>query len=422
MAIKAQHPMRFNDTVLVIGVDIAKRSHVAVAQVYEGKVSKPLAFANSRTGFEQLLAWMDQMTARFGTKGIVIGLEPTGHYWKPLAEWLRRHGNEVRLVPPVFTHRAKELIDGSPLKSDSKDAHVIADLVRQGKSRALTNQDNVFQELRSLSECRHRLVKERLSLVNRLHRLLDMLFPELPALFHRLDCPTVRALLKVAATPDEILTLGIEPLTRLLRSASHGNLGQARAEELRQAASQSIACQERVAPLRMELPFTLTKLDLVASQVEQVEQQMVVTLKQVDYASHLLSIPGIGVITVAIILGEVGDLRGYRHARQVIKKAGLNLYEKSSGQHQSQHHITKRGRAELRRVLFMAVLRMFGAKGAFREYYQRMVKTKAKTKIAVAAMRRLLSTIFALVRDGSRFESERLLGSSGRTEKTQMVA
>lgn len=416
MAIKAQPPLGFNDTVLVVGIDVGKQNHVAVAQGPGGQASKALPFANNQAGFERLVAWLAPLATRWDTTTVVVGLEPTGHYWKPLAEWLRRRGYPLRLVPPVFTQRAQELLDGSPLKSDAKDAHVIADLVRQGKSRALTNQDNIFQELRYLAEARRRVVRERTSLVNRLHRLLDLLFPELPALFHSIDCPTVRALLAVAVTPAEVVALGQDALARLLYQASRGRVSPARAAELLAAAGQSVGCRERVATVRLEVPLLLERLALVHAHRQLLEQEMKTALQQVDYASQLLSIPGLGVVTVAIALGELGDLRGYRHARQVVKKAGLNLFERSSGQHRGEHRITKRGRGELRRVLFMAVLRMFSAKGIFYSFHQRLVGTKPKPKIAVAAMRRLLVVMFALVRDGARFDARRLLGARPRQE------
>ena len=119
----------------------------------------------------------------------------------------------------------------------------------------------------------------------------------------------------------------------------------------------------------------------------------------------MLSIPGIGAITVATILGEVGDLRGYHSAREIIKLAGLNLYEISSGEHNGQKRITKRGKPLLRLILYMASLRMIRTKGTFNEFYQRLTaKGKAKTKAIVASMCKLIRIIFALVKNEQMYK------------------
>ncbi len=60
-------------------------------------------------------------------------MEPTGHYWKPLANYLPECGFTVVGVNPCHTKKAKELDDNSPTKSDKKDALTIARLVKDGR-------------------------------------------------------------------------------------------------------------------------------------------------------------------------------------------------------------------------------------------------------------------------------------------------
>lgn len=403
---KTRYGSRYDETVLVIGIDIAKERHVAVAEGPRGVLSKPLSFSNSRDGFEQLAQWMETCKTRFGTAHAVIGMEPTGHYWKALGEWLMDRGDELRFVSPVLTKRAKDMLDGSPLKTDAKDAAVIADLVRQGKSRPQSRQQEVFQELRYLSELRHRIVKERTALFNRLHRVLDILFPELPKLFSSLDQKSALALLDTAPAPQAVLALGLQDLAALLRRSSRGRLGQEKAEAIREAASHSIGCHYGERVLRLDLALLLPRIQELATQQSHIEQRMATTLREIDYADRLLAIPGLGVVTVAVILGELGDLRGYRNARQVLKMAGLNLFEKSSGEHQGRRRISKRGRTLLRQVLYLATIRQFAPGCILHELRKKMGKAPGP-KVAVAGMRRLLKAIFAIVRDGSRFEPQR---------------
>nr|WP_245590464.1 IS110 family transposase [Aneurinibacillus terranovensis] len=45
----------------------------------------------------------------------------------------------------------------------------------------------------------------------------------------------------------------------------------------------------------------------------------------------MLTVPGVGIVTLACFLAEVGDLQGYEHGQQIIRLAGLNLKENSFG-------------------------------------------------------------------------------------------
>lgn len=404
MAMKPQVGARFNDSTLVVGIDIAKHHHVAVAEGPGGSLSKAFTFANTRAGFLALEGWILKMSRHFGTSTVVVGLEPTGHYWKALSEWLLKQDHAVRLVSPVTTRRAKDMLDGSPLKTDVKDARVIADLVRQGKSRSFELPSEAFQELRYLADIRKRLVTERGSQKNRLHRLLDLLFPELLGHFSRLDTKAGLALLRVAPTPQAVLALGVEPLETLLAAASRKRVGADKARAIFESARTSVGCARGAAALQIEIMMILSRLDELAVQCAQVEQAMKRSLEAVPYASLLLTIPGMGLVTVAVVIGELGDLRNYRHARQVLKMAGLGLFERSSGQQQGHRHITKRGRPELRHMLHMAAMRMSAKGRPLHGLRQKMSPYKPGPVLLVAGTRRLLRTMFAMVRDGRPFE------------------
>ena len=62
-------------------------------------------------------------------------------------------------------------------------------------------------------------------------------------------------------------------------------------------------------------------------------------LKEVPYSRYMLSIKGIGEVTVAGLIGEVGDFTKYKTAAEITKLAGLDLFEVSSGKHKGERHI-----------------------------------------------------------------------------------
>ena len=390
---------------VVIGVDVAKNRSVAVAQMGDGTVTKPLRFGTTLTGFVRLLDYAERAVEVTSGEGFVVALEPTGHYGWPLVCWLLSRGVEVYRVEPLHTNRTKELYDGTRRKTDAKDALIVADLCRRGfcgRWRILTGP---FGELRVLSRRRQQLVKRRSAAANRLHRHLDVVFPELRTLFGKVMCTSVLTLLGRVQTPAQVEALGTEELSVVLRKASRGHLGRERAEEVVRAAGTTIGVTEGLDGHGLAIRQAVGELEDILRQLREVEVAMCHQLEVVPYARRLLTIPGLGAITTATLLGEFGDLKGYRRAAQLVKMAGLDLVEVSSGKHRGKRHISRRGRGYARQMLFMAALRLGG--GALAGPRCRMVEDNKKepTKAAIANMCRLLRIMHALVRDDADFEA-----------------
>lgn len=119
---------------LIVGIDIAKDKHVARAQDDRGiEFGKRLVFDNRIHGFQLLLDWMHRHQKNNGKNHVIFGVEPTGHYWLNLAYFLRSKGFDFVLVNPMHVKKSKELDDNSPTKNDTKDARVIAQLIKDGR-------------------------------------------------------------------------------------------------------------------------------------------------------------------------------------------------------------------------------------------------------------------------------------------------
>ena len=387
---------------IVIGVDLAKKECVAVAQAGDGKVSRPLKFPTNWAGFEALLAFGRRSKATAGAKNFVVALEPTGHYGAPLVKWLADHDIEVMRVEALHTNRFKELVDGTRRKTDAKDAVAIAMLCRQGTYRPYRLVEGVYADLRVLGRRREQLVKQRTQTSNRLHRHLDEVFPELVPLFVGIG-PTLLALLAVASSPQAVLEMAESELTTLLSAASRGNLKSERAREIHAAAEKSVGNPLAAGAHRLAISQLVADMRHLHGQISAVEAELKARLAEVPYAADLLTIPRLGAITLATLLGEFGDLRDYDRAAKLIKHAGLDLVELSSGTRKGQRGISRRGRPYARQMLFLASLRMVGAFAASRA--RLIARDKKPMVAAVANMCRLLRVMHAVVRDGVPFDA-----------------
>lgn len=138
---------------LIVSVDIAKNVHWHRCTDYRGlPLGKAIIFLNNKEGFESILTSIKGLGKHNDLDQVLLGIEPTGHYWKPLANYLIIYGIKIVLVNPYHTKRSKELDDNSPTtKDDKKDALTIARLLRNGRFYQLYMPQDVFAELRVLS-------------------------------------------------------------------------------------------------------------------------------------------------------------------------------------------------------------------------------------------------------------------------------
>jgi len=131
-------------------------------------------------------------------------------------------------------------------------------------------------------------------------------------------------------------------------------------------------------------------------------------LLQSPQAEYLLSVPGVGIITAASLLGMCGDLRRYESSSQLEKFMGLNLYDLSSGRYRGKLHISKRGNEVARCALFLAST---GQMRKGRLYYAYTCRQKEKgqpgKKIQIAIARKLLKLLYSLVKREEKFEGRR---------------
>ncbi|WP_052013354.1 IS110 family transposase [Pantoea sp. GM01] len=121
----------------------------------------------------------------------------------------------------------------------------------------------------------------------------------------------------------------------------------------------------------------------------------------------LTSIPGIGDILSASLIGYLGDMSQFSNSGKVVAYAGLNPYQKESGKWQGQSHISKRGCANLRKALYMPALTAMTFNPVVKSLRDRMLARGQKGKVVVcAAMRKLLQIAYGVLKSGQPFDEK----------------
>ncbi len=389
---------------LVVGIDVAKFSHVARAVLPGGAVTRPFVFANSQEGFlslqAQLTAWKPVVTS-----AVIVGLESSGVYWINLAGWLTEHGCQVVQVSGLHVYRVKELLDNSRGTSDGKDALLIADLVAQGKFLGFVRPAGVHADLRALVRLRLRLKQEHSARCSLMHQSVDLLFPEFAAVFRDITLLSARRVIERFPTPAAVLAHTPDEMHRELKGGGV-RIGGKKLIALAAAARQSIGVREGTAGLVVALKDTLGELDSLEARLRVIEAEIRRLLAEIDETAILTSVPRMGAMTVAAIQAETGGLRQYSCAAAVLKLAGLNLYQISSGQYRGERHISRRGQPLLRHALYFAVLQHTRPGAPLYPYYAELIRRGKPRLVALVALCcRLVRLLFALVRDGRRYSA-----------------
>jgi transposase len=395
---------RLNKKTLLVTVDIGMLRHSGYCRCPDGTEVKPFDFSNSRKGFEEFWFRVCQTKKANNLEEVVIGFESTGPYAEPLLHFLRKRGIKLVQVNPLHTKRLKELQGNSPGKTDHKDPKVIADIIELGHALTVVIPEGTTAELRRLTAARERSVQRRTALLNQLHGLIFIIFPEFLQVLKKIGSKTSRYLLKHWPTPENIIAEGIDVLARTMKAVSRGNMGRERAESLYRAAQESVGVKEGQKSIILEIIETLSAIEAAEKFVAMLEAEMGKCLKEIPYSQSILSIKGIGLITAAGLIGEVGDFGQFRTISEVMKHAGLDLYEISSGKHKGKRRISKRGRHLLRKLLFFAAINTIRKGGVMHGYYQACLQRgMLRIKALIAVARKLLRIIFALVRSLSVF-------------------
>lgn len=406
---------------LVVGIDIGSTNHYARAFDWRGiELARIFKFSNSGEGFERLSHWMQGICEKHGKAKIIVGIEPTGHYWFTLGRYLREQGIKLVMVNPYAVKQTKELDDNDPSKNDGKDPKVIAKLVLDGRYSIPYVPTGAYADLRILSADRQRIVKEIGQIKNRFARWFAIYFPEYCEVFGSYESKSSMLLLKVANTPESIVALGVEGICRIWKEAKIRAVGMKRATTLYETAKRSIGHDQGTSAAKLEMALLLEDYEAKAKQLAFVMAALERTLREIPEAEKLLAIKGIGIISVAGFLAEVGDLRRFESPKQIQKLAGLSLRENSSGKHKGQTTISRRGRDKLRQVLFNAVIPLLATNEEFRSLHQyfttRTVNPLKKKQSAVALCGKLIRVFYAIMVHGVEYDGKKMLADIHREE------
>ena len=350
---------------------------------------------NSRKGFDYFHAIVETTKKKYGFTDVLIGMEPTGNYWRKIAFFAMEKGCEARFIRTTALKHQRELDESSSAKNDMRDAYTITNIVREGKYIDAIIEDGAFRQLRTLAHTRERICRSNTGSKHALKGVLEDYFPELKSIFWSMKARGLWALLEQCPFPEDVLSMGMDRLTKLIaKSTKRRAKANEKARQVYQAAQSSVGLRNIGKADRYRVASYLSDIRHSESQLKEIELQMKAILENIPFARYILSIPGIGVLTCAVFLGEIGNPYNFKDPKQIVKYAGYDPKEHDSGQRTGRRIISKKGRWLLRKYLYSPF---------FTEYYENKQKTMKKKEALCAVVIKLIKVIAALLRDRRMF-------------------
>jgi len=396
---------RITGATLVIGMDIGCEFNAMCLMNKEGTVlgRYPKVY-NSRKGFDYFHGVIESMKKKYGFADVLIGMEPTGNYWRKIAFFAMDQNYEVRFIRTTALKHQRELDESSSSKNDIRDAYTIANIVREGKYIDTVIEDGVFRQLRTSAHTRERIQRISTGAKHALKGVLEDYFPELKSIFRSMKAKGLLALLEQCPFPADVLTITPDMLTEIIaRSTRRKARAREKALMVYEAARKSVGLKRIGQADRHRVATYLSEIRHSEAQLKEIELQMKGLLQKVPFAEYILSIPGIGVLTCGVFLGELGDPGNFKNPKQIVKYAGYDPREHDSGQSIGRKIISKKGRWLLRKYLYFMAMRAVHRSPFFKEYYGNKQKTMEKKEALCAVAIKLIKVIFAPLRDKRTF-------------------
>ena len=284
---------------------------------------------------------LDELAEEYAGSDAVI--EASGNY-RPIYETLNEHLS-VTLANPA----KNRLIADATVKTDRLDAKRLAHMLHAGMLAEGHVPADEIRELRDLVRTRKGLVEKRTAEKNRVRAVLKR---------------TDNAYDSELSGPN-----GREFLTELSLSEAGRTIIEAH----------------------------LSAIDVYDEEVASLEEQIERHVLESAAAQRLLSIPGVGQFTAAVVVAEIGEIERFDSDKELVSYAGLDPVVHQSGEKEIQGSISKEGSAPLRWTLVQAAHTAVRCDDYFGNFYTRLKRRKNHQIAIVATARRMLVSIYYML-------------------------
>lgn len=294
-------------------------------------------------------------------------------------------------------------------KTDQADAHKHAHLAPTLKQTdSLPIHESIFFELRERARFHLEIEIEQNRLKFEIVELLHQTFPGLEKLFSSRYSIIALNIAEIFTHPEMVIDLDKDILIKHIFNSTDKGLSMDKAKkyahQLVNIASESYPNVDRHSFLVEKVRLLIQQLKLSIQRLKQLDDSMIQLAQQLDCFESIHSIPGIGKLSAAMIIGEIGDITRFKSNKQLNAFVGIDIKRYQSGGTHSRDTINKRGNKKARRLLFWVVMNIIRGQHHYDnhvvDYYYKLRKQpneKSHKTAVIACINRLLKTIHYLI-------------------------
>jgi transposase len=384
---------------IYVGIDVASTKHdIVILNELGQSFKKAFSIRNDLDGYKKLLSEISSAKEFFNDSNVRIGLESTGHYSRNILHFLILARFEVMFINPLLTNMDRKAASVRKTKTDAIDAKAI--IRNQNDFKPYTLSSYHIDELKTLVRQRKSLKTQINKEMNLLHAYVIQAFPEYYKIFKKINSKASMEVLNRYASLSEFKRVRLETLKELIRKSSKGHHGVREAQMLKDLNSSSIGIDSSA--LSFSIKQTIKRIIMLEDQVHHIEKEIAHHIDE----SHttLLSVPGVGYTTGAIILAEIGDIHRFKTDDQLLAYAGLDPSVYQSGNFEGNYKISKRGSSILRWALYQAAQAAVKFDPVFKAYYlKKKVEGKRHRVIIGHVTKKLMRVIRSILKNNSTY-------------------
>lgn len=390
---------------LTLGIDVAVRAAHQATLASDGvTVWRGRKFWTRPGDLERL--WSDLDLDDPGELTVV--LEPTRNAWIVVAEWFRRRGARVVMVPTTQSADLRKYYS-KHTKNDRIDSELLArlSLLHPDGLREYSGQGPA-DPLRRLVKQRSTMVKRRTAVHARLDALVELLGPAWYAVLGSNYGIAALEFLARYADPHAVIRLGQARLSRFLIARSRGAWRDEHAAGLLAAAKETLALWGEhgmnFAELAEDIAHEADQAQFLNRQIKQIDERLANLYADADPDGIVASAPGVGPTISAVIAGRLGDPHRFTSLAAIRAYSGLIPKVSQSGVSKVEANITKAGDPLLREMLFAAADQARKVDPQLAAKYQRLMAGDRHHCSAVCHLATLLLTrIATCMRTGTHY-------------------
>jgi len=390
-----------------LGIDISKKDSV-IAHYSEKQFVKEFTMQNNQNGFNHLLKYLKQF------HDMCLIFESTGIYSRAMAKFCKtNHINFVEINPLEAKFKTSSL---RSWKTDKSDAHKLALLAPNLSKKSMKQSDSsIYFELRERARFHLEIENNQNRLKIELIEVLHQTFPGLENLFKNRYSIIALNIAECFSHPDFVLQKAPHTLTLDILNSTNKGMSLEKADKystlLLQLANKSYPNVEAESFLVQKVQIITQQLKFSIQQMNKLDNEMIDLARELNCFQNIISIPGIGELTAAMIIGELGDISNFHSHKQLNAFVGIDIKRYQSGLTHYRDTINKRGNKKARRLLFLVICNILRGQHRFEnhivDYYYKLRKQpneKSHKTAIVACMNRLLKTIHYLVTNNKLYD------------------